>query len=289
MLKTLLTIVGLSAVIAIPAQSLLLSLKAGKTHFGELFEHKKILLRYILTMFILTPFLAVIFFWIFGARDGLWVGIFVIAVTPASPGMVKKMSKLSGEHNVSIAWMITTIFLSLIFIPINLTIVQNYLDLDVNLGIEDVFLKLMLMFILPMAIGFLISEYLNKYAASLIKILDPLTKIAMLALVVSLLILSVPLIISKGIIPLLLILAFIIVALIIAHFMGSPEKLFGPILPYSVISRLPAPAIILMQINNTVEKHMSVVLTYTILGVIVMILYDKLIFKNKDQGKQEPS
>ncbi len=283
--KILLTIIGISAIIAIPTQSLLLSLKAGKTYFRELFGDKSILLRYIVTMFIIAPLLAVVFSWLFGPYNGLWVGIFTIAVTPASPGLVKKMNKLSGERNISIAWMITTIFLSLIFIPVNLIIVQNYLNLDIDLGIDEVFLKLMLLFVLPMAIGFLISRYAASIVPALIKILDPVSKVSMLLLVVSLLIAAVPLIISKGIIPVLLILAFIIVELIISHLMVSPHNRFGPVLSYSVVLRLPAPAIVLMQINNSVDRYMSVVLTYTILGFIVLMVYEKLILKKNSPAK----
>jgi hypothetical protein len=160
------------------------------------------------------------------------------------------------------------------------------MNLDIDLGIGDVTLKIFFMFILPMLTGFLISKYSRQNVIQKIKkILEPVSKIAMLTLVVCLLILAVPLIISKGIVPFSLILLFILVALIISHFMGSPEKMFGPILPHSVISRLPAPAIVLMQVNNTVEVHIATVLTYTILGAVIMAVYHKIFF-GKRQVRQ---
>ncbi len=63
--------------------------------------------------------------------------------------------------------------------------------------------------------------------------------------------------------------------------MGSPEKEFGQILPYSIILRLPAPTVILTKLNDTMEMHLPVIISYTIRATIVMIIYNKILFGKK--------
>ena len=234
-------------------------------------------------MFLIIPGVAVLFSYFTGNLIAIWSVVLIISVAPASPGVIKGMAKLEGNQNVSIAWMILTMLLSVIFFPLIILILQAYLGIDLKLGIGEVVIKLMILFIVPMGIGFLLSKYFKDKAGTLVKILDPVSKTAMLALIISLLVSSVPMIISKGIIPVLLILAFIIVALVIAHLMGSPEREFGPILPFSIVHRLPAPAIILTKLNDTMEMHMPVIISYTILATIVMIIYNKIFFGNKNK------
>ncbi|MFZ1320704.1 MAG: hypothetical protein WAT71_04035, partial [Ignavibacteria bacterium] len=227
------------------------------------------------------PIVVILFSYLTGNLISIWSVVLIIAVAPASPGVIKNMSKLEGDQNVSIAWMILTMILSLIFFPVILLLLETYFGIELKLGISDVVIKLLILFIAPMAIGFLVSKYFNNKADLIKKILNPVSKIAMIILIISLLISSAPMIISKGIMPIIFLLSFIIVALIIAHLMGSPEKEFGPILPFSIILRLPAPAVILTKLNNTMEMHLPVIITYTILATIVMIVYNKIFFGKK--------
>ncbi len=62
MAEILLNIIGISALIAVPSNSILLGLNSGKLNFREIFSKKKILIKYILTMFVITPLLVVILF-----------------------------------------------------------------------------------------------------------------------------------------------------------------------------------------------------------------------------------
>jgi len=279
--EILLSIIGISAIAAIPAQSVVLGLNTGRPYFKELLSQKSLLARFTITMFVIIPAVVILFSFITGNLINIWSAVLIISVAPASPGVIKNMRKLEGDQNVSTAWMILTMILSLIFFPLILLSLEKYLDIDLKLGISDVLIKLMLLFIFPMSIGFLISKYFQGKAEILKKILIPLSKVAMITLIISLLISSVPMIISKGMIPVILLLSFIIVSLIIAHLMGSPGNEFGPILPYSIILRLPAPAVILTKLNNTMEIHLPVLISYTILAAIVMMVYNKIFFREK--------
>ena len=278
MAQTLLTILGICVTVAIPSSMIALALEAGSLNFNVLFRNRSMLVRYFLVMFILIPAFALLCYYIDSDHRVIWIAIIVISLTPASPGMLKNVTKLGGDFRMGITWMLTAIFISLIMLPINLFLIGRIMNVDIDLGIDDVVFKLFFMFILPMIIGFLIFRYVPKYSSPLKKIFELVSKIANLVLVICLLIIAIPMIINKDIIDILLILLFLIISLVISHFLESPEKKYGPILSYSVILRLPAPAFVLASINGKTKVYAPEILTFLILGFILMLVYSKIFY-----------
>ncbi|HMS34425.1 MAG TPA: hypothetical protein PKC91_10085 [Ignavibacteria bacterium] len=279
MAETLLTIIGISVILAIPAGSLLLGLQEEKPYLKKLYQNKSMLIRNILTMFIIAPFVAYLFYLLLPEYQFIWVALIVISICPVQPGLIKKITKLSGDDKLSIAWMITALFLSLIFLPLNLFIMQKVFHVDIVFGMDDVILKYLMLFIIPMLVGFMLSSYLKSHVPKIIKIVSLISKIAMLILVICLMILAVPIIISKGITPVIMISLYLVVMLLTAHLIGLPDKRYGAILPYSVILRLPAAPIALAKLNGTMDKHLSTIITYLILGILLMMIYDKVFYR----------
>lgn len=282
MAETLLTILGISVTIAIPTSMVALALEAGSPDFKLLFSNKSMLFRYFLVMFILVPALALLCYFIDGAHHTLWIAVIVISLTPASPGMLKNVTKLGGDLKMSLTWLITAIFISIIMLPLNLFIISRILNVNIDLGIDDVAKKLFMMFILPLTIGFILARILKGNTATLKKFFDTISKIAMAVLLICLLIIAVPMILKKDMIEILLILVFLIISLTISHFMELPEKKYGPILSYSVILRLPAPAFVLASINDKAKVYAPEILTFLILGFILMAVYSKIFYGKKE-------
>ena len=183
--------------------------------------------------------------------------------------------------------MIISIVIAFVMIPINLFIMAKILNLNIDLGIDDVAIKLFTMFILPMFIGFVISKYWSAKVPALIKIFDLISKIASLILVIAVLIIAVPTIINNEMLDLIYILLFLIISLIISHFAESSDKDLKPILSYSVVLRVPAPAILLAAINGKTKIYAPEIITFLIFGIILMIIYNKLFFGNKGSEKTD--
>lgn len=282
MVQTLLTILGISAIIAIPPAMIALGLKAGRPYLKELFGKPKLLIKYFLVMFILMPALALLFYSFDPAHHAVWMAVLVISISPASPGMIKGITKLGGNSGLSTAWMITAIFFSFIMIPVNLLIIEQLLNININIGIDAVIVKLLIMFIIPILIGFIVCKSRPNYVSFLLEIFEGISKIATIVLVICLLIIAVPLIIQRGVIDFSLILFFLILSLTITHSIESSDIRHGPILSYSVILRLPAPAVILAGINGMTEIFAPEILSFVITGTIVMAAYKKLFYGKKN-------
>lgn len=283
MAETVLTILRISVIVAIPSSMIVLAIKAGRPYLKELFGDPKLLMKYFLVMFILMPALALLFYSLDAAHHTVWIAVIVISISPPFPGMIKSITKLGGNAGLSTAWMITSVFISFIMIPVNLLIIEQILNIDAKIGIDAVIIKLMLMFMIPMLIGFMISRYRPNYVSFILEIMELVSKIASVVMVVCLLMIGVPMIIQSGIVEFSLILLFLIISLAISHFIESADRKHGPILSFSVIARLPAPAVILAGINGMTMVYAPTILTFMITGIILMAVYNKMLF-----GKKEP-
>lgn len=95
--QTLLAILGISVILSVPTSMIVLSIEAGRPNLKKLFDEPSMLIRYSLVMFILVPALALLCFSVDPAHRILWIAVIVISLTPASPGMLKNVTKLGGD------------------------------------------------------------------------------------------------------------------------------------------------------------------------------------------------
>lgn len=283
MAEIILTVLKYSVILAIPTSMVVLSMQADKPYLKVLYNNPKMVLRYFLVMFILVPAIAIALYFFDVENRHTWLAVMVISLSPASPGMLKSLNKINGETNISIAWMITAILLSVIMLPVNLYIISKILNININLGIEEVIFKLFIMFLLPMIIGFLITKFIPKIVPYMIKILGFVSKIASIVLLICILIIAVPVLINKSLISMGLILAFILVTLGLSLLFELPGEKYGPILAYSVVLRLPAPALVLAELNGMTKVYAPDLIAFLFIGIILMMIYSKLVY-----GKKKP-
>jgi len=284
MAELILTVLKYSVILAIPASMMVLSMEADKPYLKVLYHNPKMVLRYFLVMFILVPALALALYYFDIDNRHTWMAVLVISLSPASPGMLKSLNKINGETNISIAWMITAILLSVIMLPLNLFIIGKILNINIDLGIDDVIIKLFIMFLLPMIAGFLICRFLPKIVPGLMKTLGLISKVASIVLLICVLIIAVPVLMNKSLISLGLILAFILISLGLSLLFELPGEKYGPILAYSVVLRLPAPALVLASINGMTKVFAPDLISYLLIGILLMMIYSKLFYKKNKES-----
>lgn len=281
MAELILTVLKYSVILAIPTSMMVLSMEAEKPYLKVLFHNPKMVLRYFLVMFILVPALALALYFFDIDNRHTWMAVLVISLSPASPGMLKSLNRINGDTNISIAWMITAILISVIMLPVNLFIISKVLNINIDLGIDDVMMKLFIMFLLPMTAGFLISRFTPKHVPGLKKMFDLISKVASISVLICVLIIAVPVLMNKSLISMGLILAFLLITLGISLLFELPGEKFGPILAYSVVLRLPAPALVLAAINGMTRVFAPDLIAYLLIGIVLMMIYSKLIYGKK--------
>ena len=100
-------------------------------------------------------------------------------------------------------------------------------------------------------------------------------------LLLCVLIIAVPVLMNKSLVSMGLILAFLIITLGLSLLFELPGEKYGPILAYSVVLRLPAPALVLASINGMTKVYAPEIITFLLLGIILMMIYSKAFYGNK--------
>ncbi|MBX7044152.1 MAG: hypothetical protein K1X85_14750 [Ignavibacteria bacterium] len=277
-------LVAIAAIIAVPATSLGMGLQFEKPHLRLLANHTGMIFRYSLAMFVVMPAIAAVLFYYDIANKAVWGGIFLVSISPIMPSIVGKTGKKDKDSLIKLAWFVIALIYSLFLIPLSLIAVKSVFGLDFDLGYKELFIKLLILFIVPLSAGFLVSIYFPASVASVLRIVNAAGKIAGLVLVVLLLIVAAVQISKLTLISVLLVLGFALLSMIVGVVLGYPERNSGYVLAGSLLMRLPAPAIIFAQINNTVQEHLPVILLYLIIGTLMYKVLDIIHNKKRSGG-----
>ena len=284
MKEILISILSISVLIGIPATTFVIGLNFGRPNLNLIKGNFYSLLIYSIAMFIVMPAIALILIFILPEYFSVWTGLFLISIAPSMPLIVDSKNLSTEYSNISLAWFVTALLVSIVFIPLNITIAEYILKVNVDLAFLPVLTKMMILFIIPLSAGFLVNYFLPDLKIKLIKILGIISKIALSVLILIFLIISIPLLIKAGFISIMLILFFIIAAYFVGKFFGmfsgSKSTL---LLQSSLILRFPAPALVFAQLNGTIEKHAPVIVAYTLLGILLSTVIKK--FNKPDTEK----
>lgn len=281
MRDVLIKILSISVLIGVPSSTFLLGLNFGKFTIQELKKHYSMILRFTLVMFVIMPMTALTLIFVIPEYKEIWSGIFLVSIAPAMPVIFKISDKQGQDSRIVLIWFVIAIVLSIFFIPLNLTIAEYILNLNFELGFLKVLWKLLMLFVLPMVAGFIIHDYYPDLSSKIVKPINLLSKAALLVLLITFLIISVPILMKSGPLQILIVTSFLIFAFTIGIIFGKSGNISSPLLEASLLLRFPAPAIVFTQINNTVEKHAPVIIIYTVMGFIIMSLAMKLYYRKK--------
>lgn len=277
-------LVAIAAIIAVPATSLGMGLLFEKPHLRLLADHTGMIFRYSLAMFVIMPAIAAVLFYFDVTNKIVWGGIFLVSISPIMPSIVGKSIQEDKHSFMKLAWFVIALIYSMFLIPLSLLAIKSVLELDFELGYSQLIIKLLLLFIIPLSAGFLIRAVLPEKAPAIAKIVETVGKFAGLALVILLLIVAVAEISKLTLTAVLLVLGFALLSLIVGVILGYPEKSSGYVLAGSLLMRLPAPAIIFAQINDTVQEHLPVILLYLIIGTLMYKVLDSIHNKKRSGG-----
>jgi BASS family bile acid:Na+ symporter len=238
-----------------------------------------VLVRFFLATFVIMPVLAVVIRFSENLPPAVWIGLLLISMTPPSPGLHSKTSKLSAGTEISLKWQLASVLLSIVTIPLTLLILEGALRVQLNLGIGAVTRKIALVYLIPVLAGMLLHRLSLPVATGAARIAAPVAKVASLLLVLLIVVIGAKPLISLGARSLLAVLAFVAAAILVGHLLGAPPPSFRPALAAALAMRFPAPAFVLAKLNGILGPIAPVILAYLIFGSLLLGLYDKLLRK----------
>jgi len=261
-----------------------IGLKAGVHDATYMFRRPGKLAKALLAMNILMPLFAVAFVLAFHLKHAVEVALVALAVSPVPPILPRKLRKAGATESDTIGLLVAVGILAIVFVPAAMEILERVFHVPLRMTFASVAALVFITIILPLALGIAVHT-LAPVAAD--RLVNPIAKIASIALLLSAVVIlfsSAPAIWElTGNGTLVAIAAFVLVGLLIGHFVGGPKLENRTGLALATASRHPGIAIALAVANFPEEKlAISAVLLYLLVNILVSIPYH-ILTKRKTQ------
>jgi bile acid:Na+ symporter, BASS family len=261
-----------------------IGLKAGVHDATYMFRRPGKLAKALLAMNILMPLFAVAFVLAFHLKHAVEVALVALAVSPVPPILPRKLRKAGATESDTIGLLVAVGILAIVFVPAAMEILERVFHVPLRMTFASVAALIFITIILPLALGIAVHT-LAPVAAD--RLVNPIAKIASIALLLSAVVIlfsGAPAIwelVGNG--TLVAIAAFVLVGLLIGHFVGGPKPENRTGLALATASRHPGIAIALAVANFPEEKlAISAVLLYLLVNILVSIPYH-ILTKRKTQ------
>ena len=252
-----------------------IGLKAGVHDATYMFRRPGKLAKALLAMNILMPLFAVAFVLAFHLKHAVEVALVALAVSPVPPILPRKLRKAGATESDTIGLLVAVGILAIVFVPAAMEILERVFHVPLRMTFASVAALVFFTIILPLALGIAVHT-LAPVAAD--RLVNPIAKIASIALLLSAVVIlfsGAPAIWElTGNGTLVAIAAFVLVGLLIGHFVGGPKPENRTGLALATASRHPGIAIALAVANFPEEKlAISAVLLYLLVNILVSIPY----------------
>jgi len=252
-----------------------IGLKASVHDATYMFRRPGKLAKALLAMNILMPLFAVVFVLTFHLPHAVEVALMALAVSPVPPILPRKLRKAGATESDRIGLLVAVGILAIVFVPAAMEILERVFHVPLRMTFASIAALVFITIILPLALGIAVHTIAPVLAEHLV---NPIAKIAIIALLLSaavILFATAPAIwelVGNG--TLVAIVIFVLVALLIGHFLGGPKPENRAALAMATASRHPGIAIALSVANFPQEKlAMPAVLLYLLVNVVVSIPY----------------
>ena len=252
-----------------------IGLKASVHDATYMFRRPGKLAKALLAMNILMPLFAVAFVLAFHLKHAVEVALVALAVSPVPPILPRKLRKAGATESDTIGLLVAVGILAIVFVPAAMEILERVFHVPLRMTFASVAALVFITIILPLALGIAVHT-LAPVAAD--RLVNPIAKIASIALLLSAVVIlfsGAPAIWElTGNGTLVAIAAFVLVGLLIGHFVGGPKPENRTGLALATASRHPGIAIALAVANFPEEKlAISAVLLYLLVNILVSIPY----------------
>ncbi len=241
-------------------------------------------IRSFVSMFVVMPLLAIALDKAFDFNHATEVALVALALSPVPPLLQKREDKAGARASYALGLMVTMALLSIVIIPAAIELLEQVYDRSFAMPAIAIAKIILLMAIVPLAVGMLVGAIRPTVAAHLAK-LAGITG-TLLLLVVVILILkasmhSILALIGNG--TLFAVVVFVVVGLAAGHWLGGPDPKDRSVLALSTAARHPGIALAMATFNFPNEHAITAaILLYLLINIAISIPY--VMWQRRRQG-----
>jgi BASS family bile acid:Na+ symporter len=252
-----------------------IGLSASREDITHLFRRPAKLLRTFLSMNVILPALAVLLALTFDLRPPVKIALVTLAISPVPPLLPKRHAQAGASGGYSIGLLFTMAAIAIIYIPGAIGVLDHIFPASLHMPFLAVANVALLTVLVPLAAGVLVRSAVPRFAQ---RIARPVTLVATLLLILGLLpvlVKSMPAIVSligDGTVAAFAV--FVIVGVVVGHFLGGPRPEDRTVLALATATRHPAIAAVIAIANFPDQKMVfPAILLYLLVNVILCLPY----------------
>jgi predicted Na+-dependent transporter len=235
---------------------------------GQPLKNTRLVVLALLANFILVPLLAYLILLVIPLAQSLEVGLIVLATAAGAPFLPKLVQGARGNVAFGVGLMVLLMVVTIIYMPIVLPLLLQ----GVEVNPWDIARSLIVLMLIPLAIGLMIKSHSPDTAADWQPLMNKISSLALLILLVVGLGLNVSNILSLiGTGGILVLLLFIIGSLVIGYLLGGRDAADRSVMGLGTAQRNVSAAILVTAQNFSGGDTLSFVLVGAIILLLILL------------------
>jgi predicted Na+-dependent transporter len=262
------TLEGVSGVLFVVTSMLAMGLSLSMAQILQPLKNARQVAMALLANFVLVPLLAYGIILVIPLEQSLGIGLVVLATAAGAPFLPKLVQGAKGDIAFGVGLMVLLMVVSIVYIPIVLPLLLT----GVQVNPWDIAQSLIVLMLIPLAIGLLMKSHSPESAAHWQPVMNKISSLAILILLVVGLGLNASNIISLiGSGGLLALLIFIIGSLVIGLLLGGSNPAVRSVMGLGTAQRNISAAIVVAAQNFSEGDTMTFILVAAILLLLVLL------------------
>jgi BASS family bile acid:Na+ symporter len=217
--------------------------------------------------FVLVPILAYVLALIFNLDESLRIGLILLSTAAGAPFLPKLVDVAKGNIAFSVGLMVLLMVVTIIYLPIVLPLLLG----DVEVNPWDIAQSLIIMMLIPLAVGLFIKARYEEAAAKIQPTFGMASNIALLTLTVLGLVLNFSSMIALvGSLGILAGIIFILVSLVIGYLLGGSDRGDNSVMGLGTAQRNISAALVVAAQNFNAEV-ITYLMVIAIIGLVVLM------------------
>jgi BASS family bile acid:Na+ symporter len=257
---------NLSTLVFVISSMLSLGLSLTVQQILEPLKNIGLVLRVLLANFVLVPLVAYLLKSVIPLDHSLAIGLILLATAAGAPFLPKLAQAAKGNIALSVGMMVLLMVVTVIYVPV----VLPWLLPGVQVNPLDIARSLIILMLIPLAIGLFVNARYDDIAHSLRPMMTQASSTSLLAVFVLMLVLNINSVLETiGSGALLAAIILIIASAVIGYFLGGPSPGTRSVLGLGTAQRNIAAAMVVASGNFANDPN---VLTMILVGALLMLV-----------------
>jgi BASS family bile acid:Na+ symporter len=270
MSEILAVIMNLSVLVFVITSMLAMGLNLTVKQIVEPLRNTRLVILALIANFILVPILAYLIISVISLEQGLATGLILIATAAGAPFLPKLAQAAKGNLAFAVGLMVLLMVVTIIYMPIVLPLLLQ----GVEVNPWDIAKSLIIMMLVPLAIGLFIKARYESTAESLQPHMSQTSTVAIAILMVTGIVLNFSAIVGViGTGAIIAILVFLVVALILGYFLGGAESGTRSVLGLGTAQRNLSAALVVAAQNFADDPNvLTMILVAGLVGLVLLMV-----------------